>query len=114
MTTGSVMGIIPGPFGAYYAASKHAIEGYSESLDHEVRTFGIRVAVIEPWATKTAIEANSPRGDRPIEAYAQTFAKYQAAFDEAKKAKADKAAAAKAAKETKPAAAAAPASAAKK
>ena len=63
LTTGSVMGIIPGPFGAYYAASKHAIEGYSESLDHEVRTFGIRVAVIEPWATKTAIEANSPRGD---------------------------------------------------
>jgi NAD(P)-dependent dehydrogenase (short-subunit alcohol dehydrogenase family) len=83
LTTGSVLGLIPGPFGAYYAASKHAIEGYSESLDHEVRNFGIRVAVIEPWATKTAIEANSPRGDSPIEAYAQTFAKYQAAFDTA-------------------------------
>jgi len=83
LTTGSVMGLIPGPFGAYYAASKHAIEGYSESLDHEVRGFGIRVSVIEPWATKTAIEANSPQGDRPVAAYAQTLARYRTAFDAA-------------------------------
>ncbi|WP_339696335.1 oxidoreductase [Celeribacter baekdonensis] len=83
LNVGSVFGLIPGPFGAYYAASKHAIEGYSESLDHEVRPFGIRVAVIEPWATKTSIEANSPQGDRPVPAYAQTFARYQTAFDTA-------------------------------
>lgn len=80
---GSVVGLIPGPFGAYYAASKHAIEGYSESLDHEVRAFGIRVAVIEPWATKTAIEESSPRGDRPVDAYRVPFEKYRAAFDAA-------------------------------
>jgi len=83
LNIGSVVGLIPGPFGAYYTASKHAIEGYSESLDHEVRPFGIRVAVIEPWATKTSIEANSPRGDRPVVAYSQTFARYQAAFNAA-------------------------------
>ena len=83
LNVGSVMGLIPGPFGAHYTASKHAIEGYSESLDHEVRPFGIRVAVIEPWATKTSIEANSPRGDRPIEAYIQPFARYRAAFSAA-------------------------------
>lgn len=83
LNIGSVAGLIPGPFGAYYAASKHAIEGYSESLDHEVRPFGIRVAVIEPWATKTSIEANSPQGDRPVEAYAQTLARYRIAFDAA-------------------------------
>ncbi len=83
LNIGSVFGLIPGPYGAYYAASKHAIEGYSESLDHEVRLFGIRVAVIEPWATKTAIEANSPQGDRPVAAYAQTLDRYRAAFDKA-------------------------------
>lgn len=83
LNIGSVLGLIPGPFGAYYAASKHAIEGYSESLDHEVRPFGIRVAVIEPWATKTSIEANSPQGDRPVTAYAQTIARYRTAFDAA-------------------------------
>ena len=83
LNIGSVFGLIPGPFGAYYAASKHAIEGYSESLDHEVRQFGIRVAVIEPWATKTSIEANSPRGDRPVSAYSHILARYRLAFDAA-------------------------------
>ncbi len=83
LNTGSVLGLIPAPFGAYYGASKHAIEGYSESLDHEVRKFGIRVAVIEPWATKTSIETNSPQGDRPVAAYGQMLARYRAAFDAA-------------------------------
>lgn len=80
LNIGSVVGLIPGPFGAHYTASKHAIEGYSESLDHEVRPFGIRVAVIEPWATRTSIETNSPRADHPVAAYSETFARYQTAF----------------------------------
>ncbi|MGH6751961.1 MAG: SDR family NAD(P)-dependent oxidoreductase, partial [Pseudoxanthomonas sp.] len=44
---GSVLGFLPMPYGALYAATKHAVEGYSESLDHELRTRGIRVSVIE-------------------------------------------------------------------
>lgn len=48
-----------------------------------MRPFGIRVAVIEPWATKTSIEANSPQGDRPVAAYRETFSRYQAAFAKA-------------------------------
>lgn len=83
LNVGSVFGLIPGPFGAYYTAGKHAIEGYSESLDHEVRPFGIRVAVIEPWATKTAIDSNSPQRDRPLAAYAGTLARYRVAFEAA-------------------------------
>ena len=39
MTT---MGLIPAPYNALYASTKHALEGYSESLDHELRAFGIR------------------------------------------------------------------------
>jgi NAD(P)-dependent dehydrogenase (short-subunit alcohol dehydrogenase family) len=35
---GSVLGFLPMPYGALYAATKHAVEGYSESLDHELRT----------------------------------------------------------------------------
>src|SRR5713226_8298312 len=42
----SVLGFLPAPYQGIYAASKHALEGYSESLDHEVRQFGIRVSVI--------------------------------------------------------------------
>jgi short-subunit dehydrogenase len=44
-----------------YAATKHAIEGYSESLDHELRTRGIRVSVIEPAYTKTPVHASRLR-----------------------------------------------------
>jgi NAD(P)-dependent dehydrogenase (short-subunit alcohol dehydrogenase family) len=43
----SIPGLIPAPFMGVYAA-KHAIEGLSESLDHEVRAFGICVTLIEP------------------------------------------------------------------
>jgi short-subunit dehydrogenase len=38
---------------AAYSASKHAVEGYSESVDHEVRDHGIRVLLVEPAVTKT-------------------------------------------------------------
>ena len=44
----SVLGFLPAPYMGLYAASKHAVEGLSESLDHEVRPFGIRVVLVEP------------------------------------------------------------------
>lgn len=67
---GSILGLIPAPYMATYAATKHAIEGYSESLDHELRTKGIRVSVIEPAYTNTNFEANAPELDAKIEEYA--------------------------------------------
>src|SRR5512143_4220078 len=54
---GSVLGFLPMPYMALYAATKHAIEGYSESLDHELRTMGIRVSVVEPAYTNTPFDA---------------------------------------------------------
>jgi NAD(P)-dependent dehydrogenase (short-subunit alcohol dehydrogenase family) len=66
---GSVLGFLPMPFGALYAATKHAIEGYSESLDHELRTRGIRVTVIEPAYTKTPFDANLLEADAKLETY---------------------------------------------
>jgi len=65
----SVMGFIPAPFMALYAASKHALEGYSESLDHEIRGSGIRVVLVEPAYTRTSFEGNVYRADQPLEAY---------------------------------------------
>src|SRR5258708_20989463 len=56
---GSVVGFLPAPYQGIYGASKHALEGYSESLDHEVRQFGIRVSVIEPGFTQSKIAQNS-------------------------------------------------------
>ncbi|MFS2002424.1 oxidoreductase [Duganella sp. CT11-25] len=66
---GSVLGFVPMPYGALYAATKHAIEGYSESLDHELRNWGIRSVVIEPAYTKTPFDANLLEPDAKLEAY---------------------------------------------
>ena len=53
----SVLGFLPSPYMAVYAASKHAIEGYSESLDHEIREHGVRALLVEPAYTNTGFEA---------------------------------------------------------
>jgi NAD(P)-dependent dehydrogenase (short-subunit alcohol dehydrogenase family) len=65
----SVLGFLPMPYGALYAATKHAVEGYSESLDHELRTRGIRVSVIEPAYTKTQFDANFLEPDSKLDEY---------------------------------------------
>jgi len=67
----SVLGFIPAPFMAAYAATKHAIEGYSESIDHEVREHGVRVLLVEPGYTSTGFEANTRWSRAPHSAYAQ-------------------------------------------
>lgn len=66
---GSILGLIPAPYMASYAATKHAVEGYSESLDHELRTRGIRVSVVEPGYTNTHFEANTLEVDAKIDEY---------------------------------------------
>ncbi|GHE58813.1 oxidoreductase [Streptomyces capitiformicae] len=67
----SVLGFVPAPYMAAYAASKHAVEGYSESMDHEVRQHGVRVLLVEPAVTRTAFEANSPQPATPLPVYEQ-------------------------------------------
>src|SRR6266704_3434133 len=65
----SVLGLVPAPYMASYAATKHAIEGYSESVDHEVREHGVRVLLIEPAYTKTGFDANLVQPDAPLPLY---------------------------------------------
>ena len=74
LNIGSVLGFLPMPYGALYAATKHAIEGYSESLDHELRTRGIRVSVIEPAYTKTPFDMNSLEPDAKLDEYREVRA----------------------------------------
>jgi NAD(P)-dependent dehydrogenase (short-subunit alcohol dehydrogenase family) len=65
----SVLGLVPAPFGALYSATKHAMEGYSESLDHEVREHGVRVLLVEPAYTRTSFDSNAIPADEPLPVY---------------------------------------------
>jgi short-subunit dehydrogenase len=67
---GSILGLIPAPFMGVYASTKHALEALSESLDHEVRAFGIRVVLIEPHYTRTNLDASAAQAEGRIDAYA--------------------------------------------
>lgn len=65
----SVLGFLPAPYMGLYTASKHAVEGLSETLDHEVRQFGIRVTLVEPAYTRTNLDVNSPQAKSKITDY---------------------------------------------
>jgi NAD(P)-dependent dehydrogenase (short-subunit alcohol dehydrogenase family) len=65
----SVLGFLPAPFMGLYASSKHAIEGLSESLDHEVRDHNIRVVLVQPSWTNTRLDTNTKRVREPLGVY---------------------------------------------
>lgn len=75
----SVLGFLPAPYMGVYAASKYAIEGYSESLDHEVRQFGIHVSVVEPSFTRTNFGHNGQVVNQTLNAYTPERSKMQEA-----------------------------------
>jgi len=49
----SIGGKIYTPMGAWYHATKHALEGWSDSLRLELASFGIHVAIVEPGIIRT-------------------------------------------------------------
>ncbi|TPN43697.1 MULTISPECIES: oxidoreductase [unclassified Mesorhizobium] len=75
---GSILGLVPAPYSAHYSAVKHALEGYSESLDHEVRAFNIRVSVIEPAFVRTVFDQNGFEPDSVLQDYDEARAGLEA------------------------------------
>lgn len=59
ITVGSIMGLISLPGGAYYGASKHALEGYFKALRFELNEFNVKVCMVEPMGFKTNLVSNS-------------------------------------------------------
>ena len=74
----SALGFTPAPYSAHYAATKHALEGYSESLDHESRAFNVRVSLIEPAFIRSPFDQNSLEPDLMLGEYDAVRAKYHA------------------------------------
>jgi short-subunit dehydrogenase len=82
----SVGGVITLPGGAFYHATKHAVEAISDALRFEVREFGIDVVLIEPGAIKTKFGdtavATIADGDGPYAAFnAEVRSKVMDAFE---------------------------------
>jgi len=69
INVGSLAGITAIPFGAFYTASKFALEGYSEALWHELRPLGINVTLIEPGFVHTPIGEKTQIAAKPLSAY---------------------------------------------
>ncbi len=61
----SIGGLMGLPFQGLYSASKFAIEGYCEALRLELRSFGVKVVVIEPGDFSTAFTAQRKSADGP-------------------------------------------------
>jgi NAD(P)-dependent dehydrogenase (short-subunit alcohol dehydrogenase family) len=67
-----------------YCAAKHALEGWAESLSHEVRPFGIGVTLVEPGAFRTGFHERSlgrvPSAREISGPYGPTYAALQDRF----------------------------------
>lgn len=61
LTIGSLAGLIGPPGEAYYAASKHALEGFLEALQYEVAPFNVRIRLAEPGFIATNLATASPQ-----------------------------------------------------
>ncbi len=69
----SVAGFVGFPGSGYYAASKHAVEGWSDALAAEGKPLGIKVTCVEPGPFRTDWAGRSLRQTpNRIEAYAET------------------------------------------
>jgi NAD(P)-dependent dehydrogenase (short-subunit alcohol dehydrogenase family) len=71
----SVAGLVGFPSSSYYAASKHAVEGWADALAAEVKPLGIRVSCVEPGPFRTDWAGRSLRQTpSTIPDYAETAA----------------------------------------
>ena len=69
LTIGSLAGLLAPPGEAYYAASKHALEGLHEALQHELQRFAIRVCLAEPGFIRTNLAGSTAEPASPIADY---------------------------------------------
>lgn len=69
INTSSVLGLIATPGRGAYAASKYALEAWSDALRMEQRRYGIRVSLIEPGpiASRFTDNVSQAQQDKPVQ-----------------------------------------------
>lgn len=67
----SIAAWIPIPFEGYYAAAKAALLAYSQALRHEVKSFGVKVSVVEPGFFRTKLGETRHTSEERIADYDQ-------------------------------------------
>ena len=65
----SLAGLVGTPGQGYYAATKHALEGYSETLHAELGHLPISISLVEPGFFRTPFDKAMLRDDRPVDDY---------------------------------------------
>jgi NAD(P)-dependent dehydrogenase (short-subunit alcohol dehydrogenase family) len=73
--------VVAGPFWGHYAASKFALEAFSEALAYELRPFGVRVVLVEPGSYDTTIGQStqlSPGLGGGLSAYSDAYRRMRA------------------------------------
>ena len=79
ITTTSIGGSIALPFNSVYHATKFALEGWSQSMDLELRKFGIGIKTVAPGGIKTDFAGRS-LDMTDHDAYKEIFEKVAAIF----------------------------------
>ncbi|MDQ0585624.1 SDR family oxidoreductase [Streptomyces rishiriensis] len=83
ITISSLAGQVGGEFTAAYATSKFGVEGFMESLRHEVEPFGIRTTIVEPgfFRTELLVDASTTYAELSVEDYAERTAATKKAWE---------------------------------
>jgi NAD(P)-dependent dehydrogenase (short-subunit alcohol dehydrogenase family) len=77
----SIAGLLGSPYHGYYSASKHAVEGYTESLRYELKPFNIAVSLVECGWIKTALGENMRQVSQALPDYSRRRSKALAVIE---------------------------------
>ncbi|KMS80593.1 oxidoreductase [Streptomyces leeuwenhoekii] len=73
ITLSSIAGLVGAEFNAAYAASKFGVEGWMESLHHDIKPYNIRTTIVEPgfFRTELLVDASTTWSEPSIDDYAE-------------------------------------------
>ncbi|MGI5429626.1 SDR family NAD(P)-dependent oxidoreductase [Streptomyces sp. CA-179760] len=83
MTISSLAGQVGGEFTVAYATAKFGVEGFMESLHHDVAPFGIKTTIVEPgfFRTELLVDASTTYAELSVEDYAERTAATKKVWD---------------------------------